>query len=129
MDRLEQMLKMQNDLHKKVSPHLTYEQVDNLTFDELMNWVRRIGESSIAENVEVQQECGMKWWKEENLSLDQILVKLEKVKEEVIDVVHFSLAYCVALGINHEELFERYSSKNNKNHTRNDWDCNTKENT
>ncbi len=69
----------------------------------------------VAASVEVSealQELPWKWWKHDQKA------DLLKLKEEIIDVLHFVISAAQSVGMDSHELFDAYLSKNKINEKR-----------
>jgi NTP pyrophosphatase (non-canonical NTP hydrolase) len=96
MNHLEEMLKLQKDFQEKFNFHPT---------------LHLIASAIMTEAGELWEASGGKWWSKKKHMDD-------KRREELIDILHFFLAYCVEIGISAEELFERYAQKLSINYKR-----------
>ena len=62
--------------------------------------------------IEVLDGTSFKWWK------NQKEIDADYLKEEVVDIFHFFVSMCLRLGMDADELFERYLTKNRENFDR-----------
>ena len=68
----------------------------------------------IVELSEAIQETKWKPWKKQGVT------DYEKLKEELIDAMHFMLNLCLFAKMDAQEIFDRYMMKNNENFKRQD---------
>lgn len=100
-DRLAQMFWMQKSLQEYLKMDMTSQSYINMNFmalsDELHEFLR---------------ETPFKPWKK-NQTLN-----VENAKEELVDMAHFFMNLCLAVGMTPDELYERYCAKNKENFER-----------
>ena len=75
-------------------------------------WVCKKALALMVELGEVVEEAKYKWWKNATEIDDG------KLKEEIVDVLHFFLGMCIDSGMTSDELFEIYLKKNKENYNR-----------
>ncbi len=75
-------------------------------------WVCKKAQALSVELSEVLEEAQYKWWKNYG-EIDEA-----KLKEEIVDVLHFFLGMCIDAGLTSDELFEIYLKKNKENYDR-----------
>lgn len=75
-------------------------------------WVCKKALALMVELGEVVDEAKYKWWKN-NTEIDDA-----KLKEEIVDVLHFFLGMCIDAGMTADELFKIYVDKNKENYDR-----------
>ncbi len=75
-------------------------------------WVCKKAQALMVELAEVVEEAHYKWWKNDS-EIDEA-----KLKEEIVDVLHFFLGMCIDSGMSSDELFEIYMKKNKENYDR-----------
>lgn len=75
-------------------------------------WVCKKALALMVELGEVVDEAKYKWWKN-NTEIDDA-----KLKEEIVDVLHFFLGMCIDAGMTSDELFDIYLAKNKENYDR-----------
>lgn len=75
-------------------------------------WVCKKALALMVELGEVVDEAHYKWWKNYG-EIDDA-----KLKEEIVDVLHFFLGMCIDSGMTSDELFEIYLKKNKENYDR-----------
>ena len=83
----------------------------NLNFSK-SEWVCKKAQALMVELAEVVEEAHYKWWKN-NAEIDDA-----KLKEEIVDVLHFFLGMCIDSGMTSDELFDIYMKKNKENYDR-----------
>ncbi len=75
-------------------------------------WVCKKALALIVELGEVVEEAKYKWWKNDS-EIDDA-----KLKEEIVDVLHFFLGMAIDSGMTADELFDIYLKKNKENYDR-----------
>ena len=75
-------------------------------------WIQRQTLAMISELAELIDEVNFKWWKNEK-PVDE-----GRVRDELVDILHFFVSMCLSAGMTSEELHERYTSKNKENFNR-----------
>ena len=65
-----------------------------------------------SELAELIDEVNFKWWKNPRP------VDGDKVKDELVDILHFFVSMCLKSGMDAEELCRRYLEKNEENFAR-----------
>ena len=75
-------------------------------------WIQKEILAIIAELSEILEEVNYKWWK------DPRPINEDKLKEEIVDVLHFFVSMCIKAGIGPEELYQAYMEKNAENFRR-----------
>jgi hypothetical protein len=63
----------------------------------------------IHEAVELQRETNWKWWKKPTP------IDMDKVKKEIIDIMHFANQLAMEVGMTSEEVIDVYNNKLNEN--------------
>ena len=66
----------------------------------------------LTELTEVLDEVNYKWWKNPKE------IDYDKVKEELIDVLHFFISMCITAGMDADEMLRCYLAKNKENYAR-----------
>lgn len=66
----------------------------------------------VSELAELLDEVNFKWWKNPK-AVDE-----DRVKEELVDILHFFVSMCHKIGMTSEELYSRYVAKNQLNFDR-----------
>lgn len=105
MDKLDSIFQKQAELDKLINQTKKI-QVDKYTPQE---WIQKKALALIGEVTEVLDETNYKWWK-----INQEF-KSDKLKEELVDVLHFLISMCLTAGLTSEELFAIYMSKHQEN--------------
>ena len=105
MDRLEQLLTKQKELDDFIAERR------KLDFSK-EEWIRRKCMALMCELTEVLEEVNYKWWKNPKSDNDR------RVKEEIVDVLHFFLGICNDAGLTADELFDGYMEKHEENRKR-----------
>lgn len=82
-----------------------------LEYDQ-STWIQKEILAIISELAEILDEVNFKWWK------DARPIDHDKLKEEIVDVLHFFVSMCLKAGIGPEELYEAYMAKNAENFRR-----------
>ncbi|MCI9458948.1 MAG: dUTPase [Clostridia bacterium] len=75
-------------------------------------WVCKKALALMVELGEVVEEAKYKWWNNGN-DIDDA-----KLKEEIVDVLHFFLGMAIDSGMTADELFDIYLKKNKENYDR-----------
>ena len=75
-------------------------------------WVCKKALALMVELGEVVEEAKYKWWKNGD-EIDDA-----KLKEEIVDVLHFFLGMAIDSGMTADELFDIYLKKNKENYDR-----------
>lgn len=75
-------------------------------------WIQKETLAMISELSELLDEVNFKWWKNPKE------INLNNVKEELIDIFHFFMSMCLKVGMNADEVYERYIEKNKENFKR-----------
>jgi len=75
-------------------------------------WIQKEVLAIISELSEILDEVNFKWWK------DPTEISHERLKEEIVDVLHFFVSMCLKAGIGPEELYQAYVAKNQENFSR-----------
>jgi len=96
MNCLEEMLKLQKSFQEKFG------------FNPPLHL---IASAIMAEAGELWEASEGKWWSKKKHVNDTRL-------EELVDILHFFLAYCVRIDVSAKELFERYAQKLEVNYKR-----------
>ncbi len=105
MDKLETIFTMQKALDDDIARRR------GLHFTSL-EWIEKDVLAIIAEAGELLDEVNYKWWKNPKPVDDSA------VKEEMVDILHFFISMCIRAGMDAEELYRIYISKNRENFDR-----------
>jgi dimeric dUTPase (all-alpha-NTP-PPase superfamily) len=84
----------------------------NLQYLDQETWIQKEILAIVAELGELLNEVNYKWWKNPK-PLDR-----EKIREELVDILHFFTSICIKMDITSQELFEAYKIKNQENFAR-----------
>jgi dimeric dUTPase (all-alpha-NTP-PPase superfamily) len=103
MDRLEEMLRVQQSLNEQIKKRPGLGNIDS------MDWMQKYTLAMISELAEMLDEVNFKWWKNPK-PVDEAALK-----EELVDILHFFLSMCLAAGMNAEEIHSIYLRKNKEN--------------
>lgn len=104
-DKLEIIFEMQESLNNYISESRGL----NFSKDE---WIQKRALALIEEVTEVLNELNYKWWKNPKQRND------DKLKEELVDVLHFFVGMCIDAGMTAEEMYQIYLKKNKENFDR-----------
>ena len=104
-DKLDTLFKMQTALDGYIR------EKRNLNYSR-GEWVCKKAQALTVELSEVLEEAQYKWWKNYG-DIDDA-----KLKEEIVDVLHFFLGMCIDAGLTADELFDIYIKKNKENYDR-----------
>lgn len=105
MDKLETIFEYQ----KMFDDELIYQRGLDYSMPE---WIQKETLAMISELAELIDEVNFKWWKNEKPVDD------DKVKDELVDILHFFVSMCIKTGMTADELCERYLLKNKENFNR-----------
>lgn len=105
MDKLDKLFQMQSQLDGFIASSRNL----NFTKEE---WIQKRSLALMNEVSELLCEVNYKWWKNPK-PVDE-----EKVKEEMVDILHFFLGMCIDAGLSSEEMFKIYMDKNQENYDR-----------
>lgn len=116
-DKLDLMFKMQFELQQRLG---TWDKIkDNPSMKQQM--CNQMFIALIEESVEIIRETPYKnpnfvpfGWKKTQLG------DPDKFKDEIVDLFHFFMNFCLLADMTADELFERYLAKNGINHKRQD---------
>jgi len=105
MDKLEVIFNLQ----KKLNDFLIEKRNLNFTQEE---WLQKQTLAMVSELAELLDEARFKWWK------TPAPIEPAKVKEELVDILHFFISMCLSAGMTADELYSIYLSKNEENFKR-----------
>ena len=105
-DKLQIIFDMQKSLNDEIR---TKRGLDNFTKEE---WMQKETLAMLSEMAELIDEVNFKWWKNPK-PVDE-----EKVKYELVDILHFFVSMCLIYDMDAQELFEKYINKNKENFDR-----------
>jgi len=83
--------------------------LEHITPDE---WIQKEVLAMISELSELLDEVNFKWWKNKKE------IDFNLVKEELVDILHFFASMCLKVGMDSNEVYQRYISKNQENFKR-----------
>ncbi len=75
-------------------------------------WIQKETLAMLSELSELIDEVNFKWWKNPKQ------INYDNIKEELIDVFHFFMSMCLKVGMNADEVYDRYINKNQENFKR-----------
>ena len=106
MDKLERIFEMQEFFQKDL---IARRKLQDIPTDK---WIQMQTLAMLSELAELIDEVNFKWWKNPKP------VEEDKVKEELVDILHFFVSMCLTSGMDAQELFDRYIAKNQENFDR-----------
>ena len=106
MDKLDKIFELQKKFDEDVKRNRGLE---NVSKEE---WLQKETLAMLSEMAELLGEINWKLWKNPNE------VNSSKVKEELVDILHFFVGMCLNADMTADELFEIYISKNEENFKR-----------
>lgn len=106
MDKLENIFKYQEMFDTELSERRG---LGNIPMEV---WIQRETLAMLSELAELIDEVNFKWWKNKKP------VDHDKVKDELVDILHFFVSMCLKTGMSAEELHQRYLDKNKENFAR-----------
>jgi dimeric dUTPase (all-alpha-NTP-PPase superfamily) len=106
MDKLERIFEMQECFQKDL---IERRNLHDIPMDK---WIQMQTLAMLSELAELIDEVNFKWWKNPKP------VEENKVKEELVDILHFFVSMCLTSGMSAQELFDRYIEKNQENFDR-----------
>ena len=106
MDRLEHMLAIQESLNKAIRDKRNLHDISPET------WIQKHTLAMLSELAELLDEVNFKWWKNPKA------LNKPALKEELVDILHFFLSMCLEAGMDAEEMYQIYLSKNAENFAR-----------
>ena len=106
IDKLERIFEMQACFQKDLVNRR------NLQDIPMEKWMQMQTLAMLSELAELIDEVNFKWWKNPKP------VDGDRVKEELVDILHFFVSMCLNAGMSAEELYSRYIEKNQENFDR-----------
>jgi dimeric dUTPase (all-alpha-NTP-PPase superfamily) len=106
VDKLESIFLWQNKFDTELAERRGLQDIP------MEQWIQKETLAMISELAELIDEVNFKWWKNEKP------VDVDKVKDELVDILHFFVSMCLKTGMNAQELFQRYLDKNKENFDR-----------
>lgn len=104
-DMLKEIFRLQEQFDRAVVEHRGLDYARDV-------WIQKEVLAIISELSEILDEVNFKWWK------DPQEIDHERLREEIVDVLHFFVSMCLKAGIGPEELFQAYIRKNQENFSR-----------
>ena len=105
-DKLQQIFEMQKLLNDDIKKKR------NLTGFTKEEWMQKETLAMLSELAELIDEVNFKWWKNPK-PVDEV-----KVKEELVDILHFFVSMCLIYDMDAQELYDMYMDKNKENFDR-----------
>lgn len=105
-DKLETIFYMQEKFDNDV---IKNRHLEDITPEQ---WIQKQTLAMVSELAELIDEVNFKWWKNPK-EIDYSLVK-----GELVDILHFFTGMCLRVGMDANELFDRYMEKNKENFDR-----------
>lgn len=103
IDKLEDIFSSQQALDQEI---IKRRNLPSFTKEE---WLQKEVLALMSELAEVLNETNFKWWKKQHALTD------EKIKEEIVDLLHFVISISLKMGMDAEELYCLYLKKNKEN--------------
>jgi dimeric dUTPase (all-alpha-NTP-PPase superfamily) len=76
------------------------------------DWIKMQTLAMMSEMAELLDEVNFKWWKNPKP------IDPDRVREELVDILHFFVSMCLRAGMDAGELYRRYLDKNQENFDR-----------
>lgn len=105
-DKLDVIFELQNSFDTEI---VEKRGLQDITPDQ---WIQKETLAMLSELAELLDEVNFKWWKNPKE------INLDNVKGELIDVLHFFASMCLKVGMNADEVYQRYIEKNKENFKR-----------
>lgn len=117
-DRLEYIISLQRVIAARFHnlESMTIEEKEKATFEYLTAIVAEVGEILNGDDINgIKGQGAIRWksWKKNASPADP-----DYVKTELIDILHFTLEMLLIWGANADEIYARYTGKNQENLTR-----------
>ncbi len=106
MDKLEHIFELQNMFDTELAERR------GLSGIPMEQWIQKETLAMLSELAELIDEVNFKWWKNPK-AVDE-----DKVKDELVDILHFFVSMCLKTGLDASELHRRYLDKNKENFNR-----------
>jgi dimeric dUTPase (all-alpha-NTP-PPase superfamily) len=106
MDKLEQIFELQNQFDTELAERR------GLNGIPMEQWIQKETLAMLSELAELIDEVNFKWWKNPK-PVDE-----GKVRDELVDILHFFVSMCLKTGMDATELHRRYLDKNKENFNR-----------
>ena len=108
MDKLENIFKYQQMFDSELAERRGLQDIS------MEAWIQKETLAMLSELAELIEEVNFKWWKNEKP------VDTDKVKGELVDILHFFVSMCLKTGMDADELHRLYLDKNKENFARQD---------
>lgn len=106
MDKLDRIFELQSAFNDELVERRHLQDIP------MEQWLQMQTLAMISELSELIDEVNFKWWKNEKP------VDINRVRDEIVDILHFFVSMCLRSGMDADELFERYTRKNRENFDR-----------
>lgn len=106
-DKLDIIFDMQSKLNSYIQSSRNLKEMSDFN-----TAIQKHATAMLCELTEVIEETNYKWWKNPKE------IDMRKVKEELIDVLHFYISMCLDAGMTADEMLEIYLDKNKENFDR-----------
>ena len=106
MDKLENIFKFQQMFDSELAERRGLQDIP------MEVWIQKETLAMLSELAELIDEVNFKWWKNDKP------VQVDKVKDELVDLLHFFVSMCLKTGMDANELHQRYLDKNKENFAR-----------
>jgi dimeric dUTPase (all-alpha-NTP-PPase superfamily) len=106
VDKLENIFNWQNKFDSELVSSRGLEDIP------MEQWIQKETLAMMSELAELIDEVNFKWWKNPK-EVDE-----NKVKDELVDILHFFVSMCLKTGMDADELHQRYLDKNKENFDR-----------
>jgi Uncharacterized protein conserved in bacteria len=106
MDKLEHIFELQNMFDTELAERRGLQSIP------MEQWIQKETLAMLSELAELIDEVNFKWWKNPK-PVDE-----GKVKDELVDILHFFVSMCLKTGMDAAELHRRYLDKNRENFAR-----------
>jgi dimeric dUTPase (all-alpha-NTP-PPase superfamily) len=106
MDKLENIFKFQQMFDSELAERRGLNDIP------MEVWIQKETLAMLSELAELIDEVNFKWWKNDKP------VQVDKVKDELVDILHFFVSMCLKTGMDANELHQRYLEKNKENFAR-----------
>lgn len=83
-----------------------------LDYSDTNQWVQNLCNAIITEACELRDACNWKWWKNKK-EIDWV-----NVEEEIIDIWHFLISVSIKVGLEPQDIIDKYIDKNIENYKR-----------
>lgn len=103
MSRLDKLFELQKRFDDDI---VAQRGLQHITPEE---WIQKETLAMLSELSELIDEVNFKWWKNPKE------INYNNVKEELIDILHFFMSMCLKVGMNADEVYDRYIDKNKEN--------------